>query len=594
MNVTISGQFEIIEKRGNEAVIKRAVTMTFCSLGVLAMFIAGCSSSGPETPEAPGNGPSEHPNILLIISDDIGFDATTNMYPGIIDSLVKQYGPSGHNHPEYKMIDGRPASTPALDSLAQEGMRFSQAWVNTFCSPTRTSMITGLYSVKTGVLDYMGYLSQNHHSFVQDLKEKGGYSTAAFGKWHIAGLGQYPGMKPKEAGFDLYRGNLHGGVQTYYQWDYHIQDSTDPPDQYRTEKAPVRSLPGIAPTTFAPVVKTADAVQWITEQETKNPDKPWFVWFAFNLSHITGQQQPNPMVIPNVDTMDEISRKEMEGCMAPDGEFGSANVGSCSSEALMRAMSNTMDMMTGRLIETVDKLDKNTYIIYIGDNGTWMFGEKREFIDNMYITRRGRSKGTAFESGIRVGMAVRGPGIQAGVQSDAWVNGVDLFATILELAGLDVPETVPNRTGDGTEKLDSVSLLPILFQGAKNLRDPNEGYMLAETINPVSTVKPNLKQVGARNATYKVICDESPETANCVFYNLTDDPLEEYPLEKPESCANYENGTWNPEAPEWHFCRLQEVIAKESFLGQPDYVKQTVPMQPFRKIPAKKRPAGKQ
>ena len=118
--------------------------------------------------------------------------------------------------------------------------------------------------------------------------------------------------------------------------------------------------------------------------------------------------------------------------------------------------------------------------------------------------------------------------------------------------------------------------------------------MLAETINPVSTVKPNLKQAGARNATYKLICDENPETASCVFYNLVDDPLEEYPLDKPDSCANYENGTWTTADPEWHFCRLQEVIAKESFLGQPDYVKQTVPMQPFRKMPAKKQPARKQ
>jgi arylsulfatase A-like enzyme len=292
--------------------------------------------------------------------------------------------------------------------------------------------------------------------------------------------------------------------------------------------------------------------------------------------------------------MDAVSRKEMEGCMGPDGEFGTANVGSCSSEALMRAMTNTMDMMTGKLIETVDRLDPNTYVIYIGDNGTWMFGENREFIDNMYITRRGRSKGTAYESGVRVSMAVRGPGIEAGSQSDALVNGVDLFSTILELAGLDVPETVPNRTGDGTETLDSVSLAPILFKGATGLRDPDKDYMLAETVNPVSTVKPNLKQAGARNATYKLICDETPEPANCVFYNLVDDPLEEYPLEKPDSCTGYEDGTWTTADPEWHFCRLHEVIAEESFLGQPDYVKQTVPSQPFRKIPAKKLPAKKQ
>ncbi len=572
--------------------MNRAFPRARRAFAVLIVLMFGATSMVAAADQAkPGDGKSSRPNILLIIGDDIGLDATTEMYPGLIDGLVKQYGPSGHNNPNYKMIQGRPASTPALNSLAKAGMRFTQTWVNTFCSPTRTSILTGLYSVKTGVLDYLGYLSQTHHSFVRDLKEKGGYSTALFGKWHIAGLGQYPGMKPKEAGFDLFRGNLHGGVQTYHDWDYHIQDSTDAPDQYRTEKAPVRSLPGIAPTTYAAVVKTADAVDWITEQEKTNPDKPWFAWFAFNLSHISGQQLPNPMIIPNADTMDERSRKEMEACMGPDGKFGSANVGSCSSEALMRAMTNSMDTMIRILIDTVDKLDKNTYIIYLGDNGTWMFGDKREFIDNLYITRRGRSKGTAYESGIRVSMAIRGPGIRANSQSDEWINGVDLFSTILELAGLDVPKTVPNRTGKGTEVVDSVSLAPILFKGAKDLRDPNKGYMLAETVNPVSTIKPNLKQAAARNKTYKLICDENPETASCTFYNLVNDPLEEYPLEKPKSCENYRNGKWTTADPAWHFCRLQEVLTKESFLGQPNYVKQAVPQMPMAKKPFPKQPA---
>jgi len=545
-------------------VINRAFIIILRGFAVLVVLMMGATSVfAADEPGKPGDGKSPRPNILLIIGDDIGIDVTTNMYPGLIDSLNKQYGPSGHNHPNYKMIDGSPASTPVLDSLAKGGMRFTQAWTQPFCSPTRTSLITGLFSAKTGVLDYMGWLSQNHHSFVQDLKDKGGYSTAVFGKWHIAGLGQYPGMKPKEAGFDLFLGNLHGGLATYFEYDYHVQDSTTPPDQWRTEKAPVRSLPGIAPTTFAPVVKTADTINWITEQEKKNPDKPWFVWFAFNLSHITGNQLPNPMCVPNIDTLDEVSRKEMEEC---GGTFGSANVGSCSSEALMRAMTNTMDTMIGMVLNVVDSLDPNTYVIYLGDNGTWMFGPKREFIDNMYITRRGRSKGTAYESGVRVSMAIRGPGIKAGSRSDEWVHNVDLFSTILELAGLDLPETVPNRTGDGTVKLDSVSLTPILFKGAKGLRDPNKDFLLTETINPV---KGNLKQVGARNATYKLICSENAETASCTFYNLVDDPLEEYPLDKPDSCANYENGTWTPADPEWHFCHLQEIIAKKSFLASP-------------------------
>ena len=537
------------------------------------MLVTACKS-GVEEKEAGKSkveeketaAPAKHPNILLIIGDDIGLDVTTDMYPGIIDDLTKQYGPSGHNHPKYKEIDGRPASTPTLDTLAQSGMRFSQAWAQPFCSPTRTSLLTGLFSAKTGVLDYLGALSKTHHSFVNDLKEKGGYSTAVFGKWHIAGLFQYNGMMPKEAGFDLYLGNLSGGVQTYFDYAYHIQDETTPPGEFRTEKPPVRSLPGIAPTTFAPVVKTSNAINWITEQEKTNPDKPWFVWFAFNLSHITGKPDPNPMVIPNKDTMDEKTLKEIEACMGPDGEFGSANVGSCSSEALMRAMTNTMDTMVGKLLETVDSLDPNTYVIYMGDNGTWMFGPKREFIDNMYITKQGRSKGTAFESGVRVSMAIRGPGIKPGSQSNEWIHTTDLFSTILDLAGLDIPKTVPNKEGNGMVEVDAVSLAPVLFKGATGLRDPNKGYLLAETINPV---KQNLMEVGARNKTYKLICDNNAETDSCIFYNLVDDPIEEYPLSKPDNCTNYQNGTWTPEDPEWNFCHLQQVIAEKSFLADP-------------------------
>jgi hypothetical protein len=110
----------------------------------------------------------------------------------------------------------------------------------------------------------------------------------------------------------------------------------------------------------------------------------------------------------------------------------------------------------------------------------------------------------------------------------------------------------------------------------------------------VSTIKPNLKQAAARNKTYKIICDENPETANCTFYNLVDDPLEEYPLEKPQSCENYKNGKWTTVDPSWHFCRLQEVITKESFLGQPNYVKQTVPQMPIAKKPFPKQPAQSQ
>jgi hypothetical protein len=78
-----------------------------------------------------------------------------------------------------------------------------------------------------------------------------------------------------------------------------------------------------------------------------------------------------------------------------------------------------------------------------------------------------------------------------------------------------------------------------------------------------------MRHAGARNTIYKVLCIDNAETPNCTFYNLQNDPLEEYPLPKPDSCANYKNGTWTAAAPEWNFCRLQEVLAKESFLASP-------------------------
>ena len=90
------------------------------------------------------SGTSLPPNILLIISDDVGMDVTTDMYPGLIDDLVKKYGPSGHNHPDFSRIKGRQASTPVMDRFAGQGMRFASVWAHPFCSPTRAALITGI------------------------------------------------------------------------------------------------------------------------------------------------------------------------------------------------------------------------------------------------------------------------------------------------------------------------------------------------------------------------------------------------------------------------------------------------------------------
>lgn len=87
---------------------------------------------------------------------------------------------------------------------------------------------------------------------------------------------------------------------------------------------------------------------------------------------------------------------------------------------------------------------------------------------------------------------------------------------------------------------------------------PNEGYLLTETATGAR------QMVGARNARYKVVCMDSAE--NCEFYDLVDDPLEEYPLSAPRNCADATR-TWTPADVEWHYCQLTQVVASESFFA---------------------------
>ena len=514
---------------------------------------------------------AEHkkPNILLIIGDDFGVDVTSDMYPGLIDEIQKKYGPSGHNHPDYNVIKGAPASTPKLDKLAKEGMLFTNVWAHPFCSPTRAAILTGLFGKKTKVLTYADALSQNHNSFVQKLRDEGGYSTALFGKWHLAGMPSrskdtpgFPGMKPKEAGFDLFKGSLNAAIRSYWNYDYQIQDNETPANEWRTETAPEKSLPGIAASNYAPLVKVADTIEWITKNEKENPDKPWFAWLAFNLSHATIIQQPNAMAVPNADTMDKKSVDEMKAC---GGKFGSNDAGNCSDESLMRAMTNSMDTLMGKLIDAVNEIDPDTYVIYISENGTPMYNMRGglNYIDNMYITKKGRGKGTAYESGAWVPMVIKGPGIKANSKSNALAHAADLFSTVLSLAGIKIPDEVSDSEGKGEVALDSMSITPILFNNKSTVRDPEKGYVLTESVNLMTN---GTRHVGVRNLKFKIVCAGGIEAGNCSFYNLEDDPLEEYPLEKPNSCQKYTDSSWTPKNQEWNYCRLMEVLEEESYV----------------------------
>src|SRR5690606_27842782 len=144
--------------------------------------------------------------------------------------------------------------------------------------------------------------------------------------------------------------------------------------------------------------------------------------------------------------------------------------------------------------------------------------------------------------------------------STEFTHAADLFPTILALAGLAPPTQVSNGAGSGRLEVDGVSLMPILRGRAEHVRDPVEDYILTESLNLMTN---DTVQVGAPNGTYKMICTEKVETGTCEFFNLADDPLEEYPLPKPARCT--QDASSRDAA--WHYCRLAEAIRTESFFA---------------------------
>ena len=83
----------------------RLRTLVTGSMGAFASFAMALHSPAMAADKRP-----EHPNIVLVILDDVGLDTASNMYPGLIDGLVRQYGPAGLNDPDYRKIEGKPAS----------------------------------------------------------------------------------------------------------------------------------------------------------------------------------------------------------------------------------------------------------------------------------------------------------------------------------------------------------------------------------------------------------------------------------------------------------------------------------------------------
>lgn len=319
------------------------------------------------------------PNVVIIYADDLG------------------WGDVG-------CFGSDDIRTPAIDSLAARGLTLTQWYSNSpVCSPSRASLLTGLYPARAGVEAILGGTRQtrglpHQPTLASELRERG-YRTGLFGKWHLGAAAEYD---PLHFGFDEFFGFRAGCVDYYshiYYWGEHnpVHDLWDGEDEAWHNGEYLTTVIG-------------DRASRFIEQ---NADRPFFCYVPFNAPHY-------PMHAPQ-EYMDRYASLD-------DGR------------RTMAAMVTAMDDAIAEILDTLDRLGlrEDTLVFLSSDNGP--SAESRNWLDGEEVSYDGGStggfrgtKGSVFEGGIRVPSVVSWP---AELPSGAEFPGIglmmDVLPTILE------------------------------------------------------------------------------------------------------------------------------------------------------------------
>jgi arylsulfatase A-like enzyme len=402
---------------------------------------------------------AEKPNVIFIMADDLGWT---------------DLGCQGSKYYE----------SPHIDRLAAGGLRFTSGYTcGPNCQPTRAALMSGQYGPRTGVytvgsidrfkwqtrplrpVDNVQQLPLATVTVAQMMKQAG-YATALFGKWH---LGQDAKHHPAARGFD----------EAIVTMGRHFNFATQPKVEYPDG-------------TYLADFLTDQAVDYI--RRTK--DRPFFLCL-----HHFGVHSPFEA---KADLIAKFQPKP------PSGGH---------RDPTYAAMITSVDESVGRVVQVLDdlKLSDKTLVIFTSDNGG-VGGYAREGIgggggitDNAPL-RSG--KGSLYEGGVRVPYIARWPGtIPEGTTTDIPVNSVDLFPTLLELAGGIAPKDQP---------LDGVSLVPTLTSGGEKapVRDAVYWHFPGYLGSPGNTWR-TTPAGSVRIGDWKLL--EFFEDGRLELYNLKDD-----------------------------------------------------------------------
>ncbi|WP_421825380.1 sulfatase [Larkinella sp.] len=337
---------------------------------------------------------AKQPNFIIILADDLGYGDL-----------------SCYGHPTIR--------TPHLDQMAVEGTRFTQFYVAAnVCTPSRAALLTGRLPIRNGIFGKRVVFFTNSanglpHSEVTIAKalKTNGYQTGLVGKWH---LGSRPEYLPLNYGFDSYFGLPYSN------------------DMGKVGSISGAKAAGIPPNTNPPlplyrntqVIETEPDQRLLTKRYTDevlkfitaNKGKPFFMYYASPFPHV-------PLY-----ASDDFNGKSKRG--------------------LYGDVVEELDWSVGQILRKLKdlKLDKNTYVVFLSDNGPWLIKNRLEE-EGGSAGPLFEAKGSTYEGGMRVPTIVWGPGrVKANTVSSAVATSMDLFPTILTLAKVPLPK---DRVLDG-------------------------------------------------------------------------------------------------------------------------------------------------
>jgi arylsulfatase A-like enzyme len=384
---------------------------------LLLCFLLNLSASIAQRRATPNE--TRKPNVIIIMGDDLG----------ICD--VSMYG-------------CKDIPTPNIDSIAARGVKFTNGYVSApVCSPSRAGLMTGRYQHRFGFEFNAGPLQRavNDKEMGLPLTEitlaqvmkKAGYATGMVGKWH---LGMHEKFHPTERGFDEYFGFLFG-ANTYFDpkrpdavvAQAGVNEGTQP--WPRNKLNPIyRNQTPIEEDEYLTDAFAREAVAFIERHKSDS----FFLYAPFNAPHT-----PLQATKKYVDRFAHIKDRRRQ---------------------VYAAMVSALDDAAGAILKKLREtgLEKDTMVVFLSDNGCASYTQACVNDPLRY------GKLTHFEGGFRVPFALQFPAqIKSGTTYDKAVSALDLFPTVVNLAGGEMPK---DRAYDG------INLMPFLT--GKNKRSPHE------------------------------------------------------------------------------------------------------------------------